>query len=134
MAKKLVAINLLRPRIKRGRMWSLEELDQYIASRSVLQRGLLTSMVMGLNDAMSFYLLKGSRVKVDMLGIFRLTIKLNGRLRIHYLPDKSLLKELNSPGMLKATVLNQQNKGKTAAELCALWNELYPEDPVETDL
>ena len=73
----------------------------------------------------------GQAVKIEGLGTFTPTIRLDGNLDILFRPDPDMLRQLNDGGQFYAKILNKANIGKSAEELVAQWNTEHPENPVE---
>ena len=61
-------------------------------------------------------------VKIEGLGTFPSTIRLDGNLDILFRPDPAMLRELNDRTQFSARILNKSNIGKTAEELVEQWN------------
>ena len=73
----------------------------------------------------------GRAVKVEGLGTWTPAIGLYGKLSIMYWPAPAFSYGLNIPGIFTGTIINRENIGKSGDELVAMWNETYPNDPVE---
>jgi hypothetical protein len=73
----------------------------------------------------------GQAVKIEGLGTFTPTIRLDGSLDILFRPDPDMLKRLNNRTKFHAKILNKANFGKSAEELVAQWNVEYSDDLVE---
>ena len=72
----------------------------------------------------------GSAVKIEGLGTFTPTIKMDGSLDIRFRPDVEMLNKLNDLTKFRAKILNKSNIGKSAAELITQWNAEHPDDLV----
>jgi hypothetical protein len=121
MADKLKAINLLRPKLKLGRMFSMDQVAPYVADRTGLNRGVILNVLNEFCDTLIFFALDGRTVKLDGL---------DGTLSISVQLDSRMQKRLNDEGLFKGETLNRENIGKTPDELVTLWNQIHPEDPV----
>jgi hypothetical protein len=130
MAEKLKAINLLRPKLKLGRMFSMDQVAPYVADRTGLNRGVILNVLNEFCDTLIFFALDGRTVKLDGLGRFSPKIGLDGTISISARLDNRMQKRLNDEGLFKGEIQNRDNIGKTPDELVALWNEIHPEDPV----
>ncbi len=73
----------------------------------------------------------GQAVKIEGLGTFTPTIRVDGRLDSVFRPDPEMLQKLNDPTKLYAKILNKSNIGKSADELVSLWNAEHPDNPVQ---
>jgi hypothetical protein len=130
MAEKLTAINLLRPKLKMGRMITMEKVDPYVAARTSLNRGGISHVLKELHDAIIFFARDGRSVKIDGLGRFVPKIALNGTISLGIRLDPELRRRINDSGKYEGEIVNRDNIGKSPDELVALWNEEHPEDPV----
>jgi hypothetical protein len=74
---------------------------------------------------------QGQSVKIEGLGTFTPTVRMDGSLDILFRPDADMLRQLNDPTRFHAKILNKSNIGKSGDELIAQWNKEYPNDPVE---
>jgi hypothetical protein len=130
MADKLKAINLMRPKLKMGRMVTMEQVDPYVADRTSLNRGGIGHVVSELHDAIIFFARDGRSVKVDGLGRFVPKIALDGTISFRVRLDSELQKRINDTGKYLGEIVNRDNIGKSPDDLVVLWNEAHPEDPV----
>jgi hypothetical protein len=65
------------------------------------------------------------------IAIFTPSVDLEGNFNINVRVDKRLMAPLNAPCAFHGRIKNSNNIGKTSQELVGLWNEKYPEDPVQ---
>ncbi|MCP5049223.1 MAG: hypothetical protein GY940_18785 [bacterium] len=130
MANKLKAINLLRPKLKMGRMITMDQVDPYVGDRTGLNRGTTLQVVNELSDALLFWMIDGRAVRLEAFGRFAPKIGLDGSFSISVKIDSKLQKRINDLGKYKGVIVNRDNIGLTPDELVTLWNELHPEDPV----
>lgn len=101
-------------------------------SRSTsLNEGTIRFVIYELRDAILKAHRTGQAVKIDGLGTFTPTIRLDGSLDILFRPDPDMLRQLNDRGKFYAKILNKANIGKLAEELVVQWNQEHPDDPVE---
>ena len=131
MVKKITAIRRYRPEIKRERTRQTSQLIEDMARRTSLNEGIIRHVVYDLRDAILQAHRIGQAVKIDGLGTFTPTIRLDGSLDILFRPDPDMLRQLNDRGKFYAKILNKANIGKTADELVAQWNMKHPDDLVE---
>jgi nucleoid DNA-binding protein len=130
MASQIQAVSTYRPKIKGGTTVGMAQLVAYIASRTGLSDGEVTFVLKELRDAVIFFNRQGQGVKIEGLGTYQPSIKLNGRFDVAHRLDKHIKDNLNAPGTFTGEIENRANIGKTAADLVALWNVDHPEDPV----
>lgn len=130
MAKKITAIRKYRPELKRMRTMQMDQVIEFIAQRTGFNKGEILFAVYELRDTVVMAHRHGQAVKIEGLGIFTPTLRIDGRLDILFRPDARMLDELNNNG-LYSKILNKKNIGKTADDLVAQWNAEHPDDPVE---
>lgn len=131
MARKITAIRKYRPEIKREPTRQMRHLVEGIARGTGLSEGEIRFVLYELRDAILEAHSHGQAVKLDGLGIFTPTIRMDGSLDVLFRPEVDLLNKLNDPSHFYARILNKSNIGKSADELVAQWNQEHPEDPVE---
>lgn len=131
MAKVVNAIQAYSPRILKGAIIEMDEVVSYIADRTGLNEGPVRLALMELRDAVAFYNLKGSPVKLEGLGVYSPVIDLNGVLKVSHRVDKRLKNLLNAPGEFKGNIKNFKMIGKTLKQLVEIWNQNHPDDPIK---
>lgn len=131
MAKRITVIRKSRPEIKKKRTRKMPELVRSMSRASALTEGTIRLVIYELRDNILMAHLVGEAVKVEGLGTFTPTIRMNGEIDVLFRPDPVMLKDLNNRFKLSSSILNRANIGKTADELVAQWNAQHPEDPVE---
>lgn len=132
MAKLIKAIGALGPRIIRGRMASMKELVNLIAGRTGLNRGDIQQVVSELREAVIFFALAGRGTKIDGLASFAPNINLEGIISLSQKMDPEVKADLNKLKAFEGEIKNRDMIGKTSADIIAAWNELHPEDPIES--
>ena len=130
MTKRINAIKALTPSIKLQNTAQNDLLCKYISRRSSLNAGEINNVLRQLQDAILFFTLAGHPVKLDKLGTFTPTIRLDGSYNLNVRIDRALIRKLNQPGETEAVILNRKNVGLSADDLMAQWNDLHPDDPV----
>ncbi len=129
MAKRLQAIATYRPRVDLIPTAKTEYVAEFIAQHTGLNFGEVRFVLDELLVALSFFLHSGQGVKLEGVGTFLPTLKLDGRVDVAYRPDPKLIRSLNRT-KFRGRIKNRQHLGKTADELIALWNAEHPDDPV----
>jgi hypothetical protein len=130
MASRIKALNVYRPKLKLGRTVQMNGLVEYIASHTGLNTGEIVFVLAELHDAIVFFGRQGFGVKLERLGTYLPSIRLDGTLDVQHRLDWGLRRGLNG-GRFTGRVLNRENVGKTPDELVAQWNAEHPDDPVE---
>ncbi len=105
------------PRIKLNKPVEKNELIKFINSRSGFVASDIVGMIYELRDVILYYLRNGTPVKLEGIGIFSPSIKLDGAIRIKFRADKELVAELNRENNLKNRITNRKYLGKTLSEL-----------------
>jgi HU domain-containing protein len=131
MARKITAIRKYRPEIKRERTRQMPEILSDIAHNSALNEGSIRHVVYGLREAILMAHRAGQAVKIEGLGTFTPTIRMDGSFDILFRPEPEMLRQLNDQTRFHAKILNRANIGKSANDLVAQWNAEHPDDPLE---
>ena len=130
MTKRINAIKALTPSIKLQNTAQNDLLCKYISRRSSLNTGEINNVLTQLHEAILFFIRAGHPVKLDKLGTFTPTIRLDGSYNLNVRIDRALIREMNRPGEMEAEILNHKNIGLSADDLIAQWNDLHPVDQV----
>jgi hypothetical protein len=132
MANSLNAIQAYSPRILKNKLVELNQLVNYIADRTGLNRGTIRNVLAELHDGISFYSTMGYPVKLEGLGILSPGIDRDGKLRINFRPDKELTTSINNTyDSFHGNIKNKDMIGKTVEDYIRRWNREHPDDPVE---
>ena len=131
MARKITAIRKYRPEIRLERTRQMPELVSDMSHATTLSEGSIRNVVYQLRDAILMAHRAGQPVKIEGLGSFTPTLRMDGRLGILFRPDPDMLRQLNDRTRFRAKILNRANIGKSANDLVAQWNAGHPDDPVE---
>jgi len=131
MAKKIKAIRKYRPEIKREQTRQTPQLVEDIAQRTGLNEGEIRFVVYELRDAILMAHRHGQAVKIEGLGTFTPTIRMDGYFDILFRPESDMLRQLNDTTKFYAKILNKSAIGKSADDLAMLWNSEHPDDPIE---
>ena len=130
MARKITAIRKDRPEIEREKTAQMPQIIRQISRGTSLNEGSIRYVIYELRDFILESHRGGQAVKIEGLGIFTPTIRMNGELDILFRPDPVMLRELNDNSQFAARILNRTNIGKTADDLVAQWNADHPDDLV----
>ena len=107
-----------------------DELEEYIRDRTGLNRSEIHSVIDELNDTIIYFTRQGMAVKVEGLGIFRPSIRLDGDIHVNVRLDTNINKDLNAPEAYTGPVLREDRISMTMQELIDLWNIDHPDDPI----
>ena len=131
MATRIEAVQAYRPRIIPGTTVQKRELVKLLSSRTGINESEAYAVLTELRDALIFYALSGRAVRLDGLGTYRPSMKVNGKINLSHRIDENIRSAINVSRDFRGEVRFKENIGKTSAELIALWNEDHPDDPVE---
>ena len=113
----LTDLNSDLPRIKLNKPLNTRDLIKYINARSGFVASDIVGMIYELHDVLLDFLRDGTPVRLEGIGIFSPSVKLDGKIKINFRADKGLIKELNLKHNLKRKITNRKNLGKTLSEL-----------------
>ncbi len=132
MTKKIRAINAYRPRIKKNRAASKDDIVAWIDDRSLMSEGQVRASISDLLKAISFYLLHQQDVDVEGLGRLILDIGMDGTIRLSLKVDPRYVAWLDTYFDKSAeTIENVTHIGKTSEDAYDWWDAEHPDDPVE---
>jgi len=131
MVRKITAIRKYRPEIERQPTKQMPQVVESIVMRTGLNKGEILFVLYELHDAILDAHRDGQAVKIEGLGTFTPTIRVDGKLDIVFRPEPDMLRQLNDPTKFHAKILNKSNIGKSVDELAAQWNAEHPDEPIE---
>ncbi len=131
MATKIEAISAHRPRITLNPTAGLAQLVDFIAMRTGANKGSVQLILAEVHDAVVFFNLQGTPVKIEGLGTYTPSVDLEGMFDCGYRADVEMIKKLNVKGAFTGIIENRDNIGKTSAELVEMWNKEHPTDLVQ---
>jgi len=131
MAKKLAAVNQLRPKIVSQNLVDLEEMSRRISKNTTYNPQEVSSILQLFVTDCIAALQAGETVKIDGLVMMSPNMKVGGEVDIALRGDRAVIAGLNNPQLWTADrVANHANLTKDSGELVALWNNRHPDDPV----
>jgi len=110
----------LLPRIITGKTTTKTELVEHIKDRTGLHKSDVVGMLAELEDTLLFFLKMGRPVKLEGIGTFRPSVKLDGTIRISLRLARPLSEKMNMAGEFTGEMINKENIGKSMAELEAI--------------
>ncbi len=131
MVRKITAIRKYRPEIERQPTKQMPQVVESIVMRTGLNKGEILFVLYELHDAILDAHRDGQAVKIEGLGTFTPTIRVDGSLDIVFRPEAEMLRQLNDTTKFHAKILNKSNIGKSVDELAAQWNAEHPDEPIE---
>ena len=130
MTPRIKAIKALQASIEPERTAEMRDIVEFMQRSTGLNEGEVWLQLMELRDALVFFARSGQATKVPGMGTFTPSLRADGDFHMTFRPAVELKQALNR-GNFYGTIKNKQNRGKSADELVALWNELHADDPVE---
>ncbi len=130
MATILQAVNQYGPKLELRKTTSLEDVSNWVSMRTSINKGEVMMVLSEISEAILFYNLMGSPVKLNGVGIFAPSIDRAGTLNINMRPDVALKSGINNHGGYRGNMQNKNRAGISNAELKALWDADHPEDPL----
>ena len=127
MAKRITAVGAYRPRIDTA------ELAELLAMRTGMHESELRYALTELRDVVAHALAHGHSVRIEGLGVFAPSVRVDGSFSVTVRVDRYQVRKLNHPGAFRGTVRNREHIGKAPAALVALWNTAHPDDPAPVD-
>jgi hypothetical protein len=129
MAKKIQMWRKIGPRLAPATPVESEEVIEELVASTNQTRGSVLGVLSELDAVIEKALKAGRRVKLPN-GMILIPIgKKDGSIVIKASLGKSMLGRINVAK--RAKWINADNIGKTEDEMVILWNELYPDDPIE---
>lgn len=131
MARRLVVINQLRPRIASQGVVGTEKMAQRMAKNTTYSPEELYGMLRLYVREILTALQAGETVRIDDLLTISPNMKVGGKVGMSLRGDRAAMALLNNPTLWTADkVVNHANLSKSIIELLTLWAELHPDDPV----
>ena len=128
MALKIVAINMLRPKVKIASIIRTPKIAKFISGRTTINSSMIKSMLDELFETIVHFALIGHSVRFDNVGLFFPKMDMDGNVSIGFTPDTALSKKALLERQYTGEIINSQNRGKTVEELVEIWNQEHPDD------
>jgi hypothetical protein len=130
MANKIKAWSRFGPRLEPKEPMVSEEIIENIVNATNQSRGSVLAVLSELDVQLESGLKAGRVVKLPNGTHYRPVGKKDGKVDIQVRVNPAIDKNVNVN--FRGKWRNAENIGKSEAEIIALWNEAYPEDPIET--
>jgi hypothetical protein len=124
MASRIKAIKALQTSIQPQPTAQMRDIVELMQRRTGLGEGEIWQVLMELRDTLVYFAHNGQATKVPGMGTFTPTLRADGDFHLNFRPAVALKQALNS-GNFYGSLNNKKNRGKSADELIALWNELH---------
>lgn len=129
MAKIIRAWAVLGPRLAPTVPMESEELIENLVAATNQSRGSILALLSELDDQIETALKSGRIVRLPNSTHYRPIGKKDGSIDINVRVNPDLYKRVNFG--FRGKWINSANIGKSQDEIIALWNEIYPDDPIE---
>jgi hypothetical protein len=133
MAQLIDAIRTYSPRLKISSRASMNQVINFIAGRTGLNRGTISMVLYELQDTLLYFHLTGRSVKLDGLGCFTPFIDTKGNIDVTNRLPAEFTAALNKPHAYEGEILNRDMIGKSSQEIIARWNKEHPDDKINID-
>lgn len=131
MAKRIVVINQLRPKIISQGVVDLAEMAERMAKNTTYNPQEIYGMLLLNVREILAALQAGETVKIDGLLSLLPNMKVGGEVDMSARGNREAVAGLNNPRLWTAAkVNNHANLTKNSDELVAEWDEAHPDDPV----
>ena len=131
MAKLIQAIVRFGPKLVMGRTAQLDDVALWLANGSGLTKSQALAVLYNMQAVILFFNQFGSAVKLPGIGTFTPSVGSDGRIRVSLREAPELRNALNAEGAFRGEIANRSNVGITALGYKALWDAMFPEDPLE---
>lgn len=131
MAKLIQAVAKFCPRLDLNQTAQLDQIVEWMSSRTGLNKSEIVMVLLELNEAILFFNRSGTPVKLPGVGIFRPSIKRDGKFKVNFRADSTLHNGLNNAGAYLGRMKNRANIGISDEDLKAVWDAEYPDDLLE---
>jgi nucleoid DNA-binding protein len=131
MAKIVQAVNQYGPKLELGPTAQLDELADWMASRTGLNKSEAMMLFQEMSEMILAFNMRGVPVKIPGVGIFSPSIDRHGAYKINVRNDVALKKGSSAPDAYKGAVKNAERIGLDNAGYKALWDADHPDDPLE---
>lgn len=129
MAKKIKMWRVLGPRLAPATPMESEDVVEELVEATNESRGSLLSTLSELDVVLERGLKSGRAVKLPNGTIYRARCDKNGKIKVSVTLPARVIKRINNE--FRGQIINAANIGKSEEEMIALWNETYPDDPIE---
>ncbi|MCB9421264.1 MAG: hypothetical protein H6667_15790 [Ardenticatenaceae bacterium] len=130
MAGILQAVRRYGPKLRRYRTAQLDDVVEWMAARTGLNRGEVLLMLSELHEAILFFNQQGQSVKLPDIGTFSGGIDRTGSLRLNFRADAALKRAFGWQHEYDGEILNKSRIGWTDAQYRELWDAENPDDPL----
>jgi len=113
----LADVQHLLPKLEKGKTTTKTELVDHIKERTGLHKSDVVAMLAEIEDTLLHFLSMGRAVKLEGIGTFSPSIKLDGKIKVNLRVNKNLGEKLNMSGGYTGEIKNKANIGKTMTEL-----------------
>lgn len=131
MARLVQAVSAYGPRVALTPTARLDELAEWLAPRSGLNKSDVVRVLLELNAAILVFNRRGTAVQLPGIGRFAPTVRGDGRMRVTYISDSQIRHGLNTNGGFRGEIRNRTRIGLDPAGYKTLWDADHPDDPLE---
>lgn len=130
MARIVQAVRRYGPKLRYTRTAQLDDVVEWMAIHTGLNRGEVLLMLAELHDAILFFNRQGQSVKLPDIGTFSGGIDRGGNLRLNFRVDPGLKTAFGRRYEYVGEILNKSRIGWTDEQYKELWDAANPDDPL----
>jgi hypothetical protein len=130
MASIIQALRALAPRFTQRKTLTTHRVASGIGKNLGLKPKEVKKVLAELATAVEAAARAGQTVHLRGLGSFIPHFKIEQGVKLNFRPEKQLTQKGKDQGFVQVELENEHNRGRSIEEICALWNSLYPDDPV----
>lgn len=131
MATLIQAYVAYGPKLRRKPTVRLDELSERLSDTTGLRPSQVMMVLLELKASLLHYNRRGAPLELPGIGTFTPSVGGDGRIRMLYRPERSLLGALDNPQTFVGDIENRANAGFTPEDFKALWDAEHPEDPLD---
>jgi hypothetical protein len=131
MARIVQAVNQYGPKIEYNPMARLDQVADWMAMRTGLNKSEVIMVLQEINEAILFFNTQGIPIKLPGVGIFRPSVDRQGTFKINLRADSDLKRRINNGNAFTGVLLNKDCIGLDDAGYKTLWDADHPTDSLE---
>lgn len=131
MAYLIQAMQAYGPKLELNQTAQLNEVADWMAMRTGLNKGEAMLMLQELNEAIVYYNRQGTPLKLPGIGTLSPSVDRDGTIKINLRTDNELRNKINAHGAYVGKMLNKSNIGLDNEIFKELWDTDNPDDPLD---
>lgn len=111
------SVQSLLPRVVPGKTLDKQEMIEHIKERTGFHKSDIVAMLAEIEDTLLHFLKMGRPVRLEGIGLFTTSVRLNGEVKVHFRLETHLKEQLNLSGAYTGQIKNKNHIGKSLADL-----------------